>query len=269
MDDFRQQFSGILGRLGHAYILSCPDPETLEAAVSWLSAAYVCTGEGQKPCLRCAACRKALAGIHPDVIRVAPADGKKGITVDQVRTARKEAYIMPGEAEHKVLILEQAQTLNDSGQNALLKILEEGPSFLAILFLTEEPEQLLPTIRSRCECLSLRPAEDAEEAEAETAEQANRLAGLLLGDDERALAEFTARLEQEKLSREDLRALLDETERALIRSASGRPERALPAAEYVKELRQALEVNAGAGHLLGALTAAAADGFHRREAAPD
>ena len=94
-------------------------------------------------------------GIHPDVRWVG--DDGKDITVGQVRALRSDAYIRPNEAQRKVYVIENAQTMNASAQNAMLKLLEEGPAYAAFLLLTDNAAALLPTVRSRCEVLALSP----------------------------------------------------------------------------------------------------------------
>ena len=141
--------------LSHAYILSGPAGSGKHTLARLLAAALVCTGPEQRPCLACPGCRKAMGGIHPDVIWTG-GDGKD-ITVAQIRSLRTDAYIRPNEAERKVYILENAHTMNQSAQNAMLKLLEEGPAYAAFLLLAENAAALLPTVRSRCETLTLSP----------------------------------------------------------------------------------------------------------------
>lgn len=149
--------------LSHAYLISGPAGIGKRTLASLLAAALVCSSCEIRPCTRCSGCRKALSGIHPDVIHTG-ADGTD-ITVAQIRALRSDAYIRPNEAERKVYILENAHTMNASAQNALLKLLEEGPAYAAFLLLAENESMLLPTIRSRCEALHLIPISQ-EEAEA-------------------------------------------------------------------------------------------------------
>jgi DNA polymerase-3 subunit delta' len=241
--------------LAHAYILSGPPGSGKHALAQRLAAAYVCSGPGERPCGNCSGCRKVKGGIHPDVIRLAPPEGKRSILVDQVRALRGEAYIRPNEAQRKVFVIEDAQAMNESAQNALLKVLEDGPAYLAFLLLTEDAQQLLPTIRSRCETISLVAAGEETEIDEALLQQAQRLAQLLTAGEERALVEYTVELESKKWSREDLLAFFDAVEDALRAALPDRPRQVLPVLERLKQIRAAAELNVGAGHLLGWLAA--------------
>lgn len=146
--------------LSHAYLISGPAGSGKRTLARLLAAAMVCTGSGEKPCGVCPGCKKAFGGIHPDVIQVGE-DGKD-ISVGQARQARSDAYIRPNEGERKVYLFYNAQNMNPSAQNALLKLLEEGPAYAAFLLLTENPGSVLTTIRSRCEGLALTPVSPAQ-----------------------------------------------------------------------------------------------------------
>ena len=150
--------------LSHAYLISGPAGSGKETLARLMAAAMVCTGGGERPCGTCPACKKARANIHPDITLAAPLEGKREILVDQIRQIRADAYIRPNEAERKVYIIKDAQTMNPSAQNSILKLLEEGPVYAAFLLLCDNPGALLPTIRSRCEGLALSPVSE-EEAE--------------------------------------------------------------------------------------------------------
>ena len=144
------------GRLSHCYLISGPRGSGKRTLARLLSAAKECTGTGHRPCGGCPQCVKVQHGTHPDVITVDEPE-KKTIPVKLVRDACADLYIRPNEGARKIYLFPQAQNLNPQGQNALLKCIEEPPAYGAFLLLTEHPEQLLPTIRSRCVELRLSP----------------------------------------------------------------------------------------------------------------
>ena len=139
------------GRISHFYLISGPEGSGKHTLARLLAAAMVCREES-KPCCRCAQCRKVLEGNHPDVTTVEDPEHKT-VAVRIVREAREDIFIRPNEADRKVYIF--PQELGIEGQNALLKILEEPPSYGVFLLLTDNPDKLLPTVRSRCTELAL------------------------------------------------------------------------------------------------------------------
>lgn len=281
--------------LGHAYILSGPSGSGKHTLAKLISSAMVCQEEGnRRPCGSCPPCRKAAGGIHPDIITISGPDGKP-ISVDQVRQLRSDAHIRPNEAQRKVYLLERADRMNQSAQNAMLKLLEEGPAYAVFLLLAENSGGLLTTIRSRCESLSLIPVppgqcqswlearypqEDSarirraaldcqgilgravEELEgggaaaAAIRETAAHLAKVLENGDELTL--FETAMPLEKLTREELAGVLEHTvvEIGRILPQSSQKYRLLKAVELLRKLRGAVELNANAGQLSGWLCAA-------------
>ena len=141
------------GQASHFYLISGPAGSGKRTLARLLSAALMCQ-EGEMPCLRCHHCRKILQDLHPDCITVTDPE-HKNVAVKIVRQIREDMFIRPNEGEKKIYIF--PQDLGVEGQNALLKILEEPPSYGVFLLLTENPEQLLPTVRSRCVPLALQP----------------------------------------------------------------------------------------------------------------
>ena len=139
------------GRISHFYLISGPIGSGKHTLAKLLSAAILCQGDN-KPCLSCNACRKVMGNNHPDCITVTDPDHKT-VAVDIVRDARADMYVMPNESDRKVYIF--PQELRVEGQNALLKILEEPPEYGVFILLSDNPEKLLPTVRSRCTELSL------------------------------------------------------------------------------------------------------------------
>ena len=141
------------GRASHFYLISGPQGSGRHTLARLLAAALLCR-EADKPCLRCSACRKVLEGLHPDFITVDDPE-KKTVPVDLIRQARADIYVRPNEADRKVYLFPRAQDMGLPGQNALLKVLEEPPAYGVFLLLTDNPEKLLPTVRSRCVELKL------------------------------------------------------------------------------------------------------------------
>jgi len=134
-----------IDRLSHAYIAS----DAITGAA--LAMAVICSfRNGDKPCMKCKHCDKALRDIHPDIITVKRLDDKREIIVEQIRNLQQDIFFLPNEASHKVYIVHEADSMNRSSQNAFLQILEEPPPYVIFLLCTENPAALLPTVRSRC-----------------------------------------------------------------------------------------------------------------------
>ena len=139
------------GHISHFYLISGPAGSGKKTLARLLAAAILC-GNADKPCLNCAACRKVMGDTHPDFITVTDPE-HKNIAVKIVRDIREDMFVRPNEADRKIYLF--AQDLGIEGQNALLKILEEPPSYGVFMLLTDNPEKLLPTVRSRCTELAL------------------------------------------------------------------------------------------------------------------
>lgn len=252
----RRRLKAATSRLSHAYVISGPPGSGKHALADRMAAAYVCSAQEEKPCGVCANCRKAKGNIHPDIIRLTIPEGKRSILVEQIRGLRADAYVRPNEAARKVFLIEDAQAMNESAQNALLKVLEDGPGYLAFLLLTDNPQQLLPTICSRCEVLSLSCSGENGSAPSEELEQmARELASLLLDGNELARMEYIVGLEQKKWEKDDLPAYFDAVEEALHAQLMTRPGAVLPLLERLKQVRLAIPFHVGTGHLFGWLAA--------------
>lgn len=172
-------------RVSHAYIVASASEEARRETAQRLAAAMLCESEGERPCGECRHCRKVFAGIHPDVISVAPGTDDKGrkrreILVDQVRFISADAQVMPNEARVKVYVVHDADRMNAAAQNALLKLLEEPPASAAFVLCAANPALLLPTVRSRC--VLIRRNADAAEDEQSAADALALLSALAAGD---------------------------------------------------------------------------------------
>ena len=139
------------GHISHFYLISGPEGSGKHTLARLLAAAILC-GKETAPCGSCSVCRKAFDGNHPDFITVTDPE-HKNIAVKIVRQIRDDMFIRPNEAEHKIYLF--AQDMGVEGQNALLKVLEEPPKYGVFMLLTDNPEKILPTVRSRCTELNL------------------------------------------------------------------------------------------------------------------
>ena len=136
------------GHVSHCYLISGPEGSGKRTLARLLAQAILCTGQ-TKPCGVCTPCRKVQDGNHPDFILVDDPE-KKTVPVELIRQARADMFVQPNESEYKIYEFPRAQDMGLPGQNALLKVLEEPPSYGVFLLLTDNPDKLLPTVRSRC-----------------------------------------------------------------------------------------------------------------------
>ena len=142
------------GRMSHFYLLSGPKGSGKHTLADLIAAAMLCQ-EPEGPCGVCPHCRKVRSGSHPDYITIDDPT-KKTVPVDLIREARADIFVRPNEGARKIYRFPRAQDMGIPGQNALLKVLEEPPPYGVFLLLTDNPEKLLPTVRSRCVELKLR-----------------------------------------------------------------------------------------------------------------
>ena len=115
-------------------------------------------------CGACAACRRIVRGVHPDVIVIEPGDSGS-IKIEQVRDVIDRAGYRPFEGRRRVVIVDDADAMVAPAQSALLKTLEEPPSASLFLLVSSMPDSLLPTVQSRCPRLrfgALSPGEVAD-----------------------------------------------------------------------------------------------------------
>lgn len=150
-------------RLHHALILHGPSPSTLRAAALRLARTLNCPDKDGED--NCATCARVDRGIHPDVQMIALEKERKRISIEQIRAVIGDAGLRPYEGGVKVFVIDPADSISDAGANSLLKTLEEPASDTAFILLTSSADLLLPTIRSRCQIIFLRPEEAVEEAD--------------------------------------------------------------------------------------------------------
>lgn len=146
------------GRPSHAYLFTGP-AQVGKTTVAWAVAqALVCEhsteGDGA-PCGVCRTCQRIVQNRYPDVQFVSAA--KNVIQIDQVRDLQTDAAISPLEGRYKVFIINEIERATLPAANALLKTLEEPASHVVLLLTGNRRDQVLPTILSRCQIVSLRP----------------------------------------------------------------------------------------------------------------
>lgn len=147
-DRLKQNLAESLAKkhISHFYLISGPRGSGKRTLATLLAQAILCQGN-RKPCGVCEPCRKIRNGNHPDFITVEDPE-HKNVAVKIVRQFREDVFVLPNESDYKIYLF--PQDLGVEGQNALLKILEEPPQYGIFLLLTDNPEKILPTVRSRC-----------------------------------------------------------------------------------------------------------------------
>lgn len=153
------------GRITHAILIECELDAERNALTAYIAKSCLCSNP-PLPCNACRDCHLADVGTHPDIFTVNPADGKKNITVSQIRELRSEAYVKAHSALRRVFIIDGADKMNEQAQNALLKVLEEPPQNVVFLLTASSRTLLLETIVSRCALLTLnngKPVDDGDD----------------------------------------------------------------------------------------------------------
>jgi DNA polymerase-3 subunit delta' len=106
-------------------------------------------------CDECRSCLKIASGTHPDILLLAPEE--RQIRIEEIRMIDDALSFRPFEGRMKVVIVDDAETMNIPAANAFLKTLEEPPEESVIILVSSRPDLLLPTIRSRCSRINFSP----------------------------------------------------------------------------------------------------------------
>lgn len=149
------------GKTSHAYLFVGGAGAGKRMIAKTFAKHLLCTAPKEEPCGVCDSCRVFDSGNHPDVIHVT--SEKKTLGVDEIRGQILETVdIKPYHYDKKVYIIHQAHTMTVQAQNALLKTLEEPPSYAVFLLLAENMDVFLPTVLSRTVTLKLNPIAEEE-----------------------------------------------------------------------------------------------------------
>lgn len=145
-------------RIAQAYLLAGMPGLGADVLARQIATWLMCEQEGPTPCGVCRACRLEI-GAHPSVAILQPQEGKRDIAVETVRDLCERMAMTSHDNRPKVAIIDPADALNNAGVNALLKSIEEPASKNLFLLVTSRLGTLLPTLRSRCQCLRVHPPE--------------------------------------------------------------------------------------------------------------
>lgn len=202
------------GKPAHAYLFTGPEGAGKFSAAFAFARALLCEKGGEDACGACGACVKTAAA-HPDIIVTRPEvrekKVKEEIDIAAVREIIRAVGYRPYEARRKVLIIDGADGMNTTAQNAFLKTLEEPPGDTVIILAAVNARKLLPTIISRCRMVRFNPvpfgelAAFLEDRAGMTGEQARAAAALSRGSPGLALS---GSLEEERRIREEAISIL-------------------------------------------------------------
>lgn len=148
-------------KVSHAYILNGERGSGKKMLAQLFARTLLCENSAIEPCNKCKSCVQAEGNNNPDIISVVH-DKPNTISIDDIRTqVNNDIMIKPYAGEYKVYIIPEADKMTEQAQNAILKTIEEPPSYAIIFLITENADALLPTIQSRCVMLKLRNVRDA------------------------------------------------------------------------------------------------------------
>lgn len=151
------------GSLSHAYIINGETGSGRRLLASALTKTLLCENRTEQgdACGKCKSCLQTDSGNHPDVRFVT--HEKASIGIDDIREQLvNDITIKPYSSKHKIYIIPDANKMTEQAQNALLKTMEEPPEYATILLLTENSQNLLPTVISRCVTLNTEPLRQEE-----------------------------------------------------------------------------------------------------------
>jgi DNA polymerase-3 subunit delta' len=173
------------GRVAHAYVFEGPPGVGKRSAALGLAMALDCPVAPGAGCGACEICRRIEAGLHPDVPGFGPSGPGGQIVIDDIRAILALTRTRPHEARVRVIVVDDADAMNPSSANGLLKTLEEPLAGNHLVLCTGAPDRLLPTVRSRAQRIRFRalsPAALAEIARARGLPEARAEIAVALAD---------------------------------------------------------------------------------------
>ncbi len=142
------------GRIANAYLFSGSRGTGKTTTARLLAKALNCENlQEAEPCNQCSSCLSINQGTNIDMLEI---DAASNRGIDEIRELRQNARFSPVNGKYKVYIIDEAHMLTKDANNALLKTLEEPPAQSRFILATTEPDKILPTILSRCQCFQFR-----------------------------------------------------------------------------------------------------------------
>ncbi len=208
------------GSFPHGVLVECQNDSEGESFARFMANCLVCSGD-KKPCGVCSDCVKAQGKGHADIYET---DGiekskSKNFSVDAIRRVRDDAFVAPNESDKKVYILKNAKNMNEQAQNALLKILEEPPSYVYFIIVAQSKSTLLETVLSRVQIFSL--LSDEGEITDKEMQAVKSIVKSLLSVNELSLMEQTAVFQKNNQFAKSVLQLLTEVFRDALVLKSG------------------------------------------------
>jgi DNA polymerase III subunit delta' len=147
------------GRARHAYLITGSHNIGKSTLAHAFASALNCTQDDpeQRPCGQCRSCRLVRSGNHPDLLYTVNDEKTGALKIESVREVMSMIALKPFDSRYRVAILHDFDRAAPRTQDALLKTLEEPPKHAVILVMAQGLETILPTIKSRCQWLPLRP----------------------------------------------------------------------------------------------------------------
>ena len=157
------------GSLPHAFLIGGPSGSGKSTLATEIAAAMNCAKRDDPfsplPCGECNCCRRVYDGNFPDVKILSKKKDKATLGVEAVKDFRDDMFLSSTESDHKIYIIDDAESMTPEAQNALLKVLEEPPRSVSIILLAKECDRILTTIKSRAQYIPTSRFDDEQIAE--------------------------------------------------------------------------------------------------------
>ena len=189
-------------RLAHGLLFAGPLGGGQRMAAMELAKALLCQNPKESGgCDECRECRGVDGLIHPDLFIVEPGEENlRVIKIEAIRRLIHRAGLKPFQAKKKVFVIDRAEGMNETAQNALLKTLEEPPGDAVFILIAYGIETLLPTIRSRVQTFNFQPIEGATVDE-ETEQLKKTLLDFVLSGANPSTAPDVSKFERDSLAK--------------------------------------------------------------------